>query len=203
MTAKVKKRLRIVCVVVVLVAALVPVAWWVAPGLLVVDTRLPTGAVENGVSAGKPLALVLLGGEPWTRPERGAEVYAECHAGLVVVSGEGDCEDVRRQLEARQVPPEAIVTECQSTSTFENAEFSIELIRERQIGQVVIVTSWYHSRRALACFEKLAPEIQFYSRPTLQPVTKSKWPKKYERNRILKEYAKLLYYWVVYGVNPL
>ena len=32
--------------------------------------------------------------------------------------------------------------------------------------RVIIVTSWYHSRRALACFEHYAPDMKFYSRPS-------------------------------------
>jgi uncharacterized SAM-binding protein YcdF (DUF218 family) len=40
------------------------------------------------------------------------------------------------------------------------------LLRQMGAKRVIIVTSWYHSRRALACFEHYAPDIKFYSRPS-------------------------------------
>jgi uncharacterized SAM-binding protein YcdF (DUF218 family) len=209
--AKGKRWLRIAAALTVSTVLAVPLAWLAAPRFLLIDTGIPSGllassasgeAVSVGAGESKAIALVVLGGEPWTRPQRGAEVYAEVHPSLVLVSGEGDCEDVRRQLEARNVPAAIIVTECLSASTYQNARFSVELLRKHHVTQAVIVTSWYHSRRAAACFREAAPEIMFYSRPTLQPPSRSYWPNRYERDRILREYGKILYYWVVYGVNP-
>lgn len=211
MTAKTKKRLRIALGLTGLLALAIPVAWLVAPGLLLVQTALPGSAAVQPAGENGPadralwtnaVALVVLGGEPWTRPARAAEIYGVVQAAPVIVSGEGDCEDVRRQLESRGVPAAIILTECRSKSTFENAQFSVTMLRDAGVTQAVVVTSWFHSRRALACFRKAAPEIQFYSSPTVKPVAQSRWPDRYERDRILREYAKLLYYWVVYGVNP-
>jgi uncharacterized SAM-binding protein YcdF (DUF218 family) len=172
-------------------------AWVGAPVVLLVDTSFTPARAEDLRSAG---ALVVLGGEPWTRPERAAEVWRETRAARVIVSGEGDCQDVRRQLEARGVPSEIIQMECKSTSTYENAQFSVRLLRAQHITNAVIVTSWYHSRRALACFKRAAPEMHFQSRPTSS--TTAFWPDRYERKRILQEYAKLAYYWAVHGVPP-
>lgn len=191
MTPKIKKRLRIIALVVgVLLLALVA-GWLGAPVFLVVDSGVQTANAE-----------VILGGEPWTRPLRAAEVFQEAHPALVIVSGNGDCEDVRRQIESGGVPASVIVTECQSRTTAENAAYAVKLLRERGATNAVIVTSWYHSRRALACFRTAAPEITFYSRPTQKRTGNSIWPDKYERHRIRQEYAKLLYYWVAHGVSP-
>jgi uncharacterized SAM-binding protein YcdF (DUF218 family) len=205
-TAKGKRRLRIAVALAAILVLAVPLAWLTAPKFLVVDTGIPSGSLASSASGktgeANAIGLVVLGGEPWTRPERGAEVYAEVHPALVIASGEGDCDDVRRQLEARGVPATEIVTEGKSTSTYENAQFSVKLLREHHLTRVVIVTSWYHSRRALASFREAAPEIQFYSCPTIQPPSISRWPNRYERDRILREYGKLLYYWLVHGVNP-
>lgn len=191
MNAKLKKRLRIFAVL-----TTVPIVVWLsslvfAPALLIIDSG---PHVVN--------AEVVLGGEPWTRPERGAEIFQEAVPAFVVVSGDGDCEDVRRQMEARGVPAGSIVTECKSRSTQENALFSVKILRAQSVTNAVIVTSWYHSRRALACFRAAAPEIVFYSRPVARPPAKSWWPDPYQRKRISQEYAKIVYYWVVYGVSP-
>ncbi len=190
MNPKFKKRLRIFVVLAAPVLALL-IGWAIAPSLLIVDSGPHTANAE-----------VILGGEPWTRPVRGAEIFQEAGAGFVIVSGDGDCEDVRRQIEARGVPAGSIVTECQSRTTQENALFSAKILRARAATNAVIVTSWYHSRRALACFQKAAPEIVFYSRPVARPPVKSWWPDAYQRKRITQEYAKIVYYWVAYGVSP-
>lgn len=210
MSTKLKQRLRILALFSAALALLLLIGWVVAPFLLVVDSGIHSVNAE-----------VVLGGEPWTRPTRAAEVYQEILAAnqkvvtppsafrplssalpLVIVSGNGDCEDVRRQMQAKGVPPAIIVTECQSRTTQENALFSVKLLRERGVTNAVIVTSWYHSRRALACFQKAAPEITFYSRPTQRPPGLAVWANRYERGRFHQEYGKLLYYWVTYGVSP-
>jgi uncharacterized SAM-binding protein YcdF (DUF218 family) len=72
-----------------------------------------------------------------------------------------------------------------------------------RVHRVIVVTSWFHSRRALACFEHVAPDMKFYSRPSYfgyQPKTQNRtgysWHVDYE-------YVKLLAYWVMHGVCPL
>jgi uncharacterized SAM-binding protein YcdF (DUF218 family) len=143
--------------------------------------------------------LVVLGGEPWTRPQRAAELFLQGAAPRVLVGGDGDCEDSRRVLENRGVPAAAIQLECKSRSTKENAEFCVPLLRQAGAKRVIIVTSWYHSRRALNSFQKFAPEMTFYSCPTRYE-RESWWPDRYERRRIWQEYAKLLYYKLRWGI---
>jgi uncharacterized SAM-binding protein YcdF (DUF218 family) len=88
--------------------------------------------------------------------------------------------------------------ECGSHTTLENAKFSVPLLRKLGAKRVIIVTSWYHSRRALACFKHFAPEIQFYSRPVEYQYNQWHRPGGYAR----EEYKKLLGYWLRYGVCP-
>ena len=224
MSPKLKKRLKFFVRIVIALLLLVLAGWVFAPWLLVIESPVQ-----------KADAVVVLGGESWTRPTRGAEVFREVKAEmlkteklkgeansltsgdsnfqrfsvsafqnfpLVIVSGDGDCQDVRRQMEARGVPHAVIVTECESRNTFENAALSVKLLRERHITNVVIVTSWYHSRRALACFESAAPEIHFASRPTSCPPAGVRHPDSYIVKRVFQEYAKTAYYVVGHGVLP-
>ena len=143
--------------------------------------------------------LVVLGGETWTRPQRAAELFLQGAAPRVLVSGDGDCEDSRRLLENRGVPASAIEIECRSGSTKENAEFCVPLLRRAGAKRVIIVTSWYHSRRALSTFQKFAPEILFYSCPTRYE-RQSWWPESRECRRIWQEYGKLVYYRLRWGI---
>jgi len=147
-------------------------------------------------------AIVLLGGGAGERPARAAELY---HAGagkMIIVSGAGDTEDNRRLLVKRGVPPGAIQMERDSKTTKENAQFSIPLLNRLGARRVVIVTSWYHSRRALNCFQHYAKDIQFYSRPSYFAYARADWLRERTNRRIRAEYWKLIGYWLRYGVWP-
>ena len=74
---------------------------------------------------------------------------------------------------------------------------NLKLLREHQCQRVIIVTSWFHSRRALSSFRKYAPEIEFLSMPA--PRTQL-W--KYERGYIASEYVKMILYGVRFGIFP-
>jgi uncharacterized SAM-binding protein YcdF (DUF218 family) len=188
MLLQIQKRIRPLLAGLLVLALAAAAAWWSAPELLRVDTGAPA-SVD---------AVVVLGGESWTRPDRAAEVFRATQPPLMIVSGDGDCEDVRRLLEARAVPAERIVTECTSRSTFENAQNSVRLLRAQHVRKAIIVTSWFHSRRALACFRAAAPEIQFYSQPTKIAAGRPWWADRRGATRILLEYLKLPYYWVMH-----
>src|ERR1043165_6886775 len=175
MSSKLKRYLRFAVCIVCTLLLVVLLGWVFAPALLMIDSGAQTAE-----------AVVVLGGEPQTRPNRGAEVFKESQAALVIVSGNGDCQDVRRQMEARGVPGTVIETECDSRSTWENALFSVKLLRARQATNVVLVTSWYHSRRALACFQTAAPEMHFLVRPTQRAPVDVRHPDAYTTRRVFQ-----------------
>ena len=96
-----------------------------------------------------------------------------------------------------------ILLESESRTTRENAEFSIPLLRAHGVKRAIIVTSWFHSRRALACFEHYAPDIQFYSRPSYFGCPETGRNQKNINGYVKIEYVKLLGYWLRYGVWPI
>jgi uncharacterized SAM-binding protein YcdF (DUF218 family) len=61
---------------------------------------------------------------------------------------------MRQVLEANGVPSEAIETEEQSTSTYENALYTSPLLRRRGIHHIALVTEGYHMLRAELAFRK-------------------------------------------------
>jgi uncharacterized SAM-binding protein YcdF (DUF218 family) len=142
--------------------------------------------------------IVLLGGGSHDRYERAVKLFKDRAAPRIIVSGYGDCEINRHLLIQAGVPAKAIRLENQSRTTQENVQFTIRLLREQKAKRVIIVTSWYHSRRALACFEHYAPEMNFYSRPT----DFAAGPSHRTGSRARLEYVKLLVYWMYYGVCP-
>jgi uncharacterized SAM-binding protein YcdF (DUF218 family) len=188
--SKVRRWRRLLLLFVLLLGAGIAALWMTvqAPRLLVKNS--PPEIADT---------MVVLGGESWTRPQRAAELFRQGVAPRVLISGDGDCQDLRRLLENRGVPASAIQIECESCNTKENAEFCAPLLREAGAKRVIIVTSWYHSRRALNSFQKFAPEITFYSCSTRYE-RKSWWPDSYECRRIWQEYAKLVYYKLRWGI---
>ena len=160
----------------------------------------PFLTVDSGPATGE--VIVVLGGGSHERPDQAAELFRQHAAPRIIVSGYGDGEINRRLLVAAGVPAGSIALENRSRTTRENAEFTIRLLREQKVKRVIIVTSWYHSRRALACFQHYAPEIRFYSRPSYVAYARADWSQHRVRTRIRLEYLKLAGYWVRYGVGP-
>jgi uncharacterized SAM-binding protein YcdF (DUF218 family) len=166
-------------------------AYNASPRLLTIDS--------GRSSAG---ALVVLGGDPRGRPARAAELFAAGEAPLVVVSGNGDWNETESALKSRGVPAANIVVESRSRTTKENAELSVALLRRAGLTNAIIVTSWFHSRRALNCFRHAAPEMRFYSRPCYAGWNRAAWSRNGVGIHIRAEYVKLLGYWVWYGIAP-
>ena len=146
--------------------------------------------------------IVLGGGGGYhERPKRAAELFRQNAAPRVLVSGFGDDGANRRILIEDGVPRGDIQSEGMSRTTRQNAQFSFNILKAEKIHSAIIVTSWYHSRRALKTFEHFAPEIKFYSRPSYFAYSRRDWGREFRRHVYL-EYLKLPGYWVGYGVCP-
>ena len=191
MTRKRKWILRVGIALVVLLAALVIIAFSFPQEFLCVDSGPVTAQV-----------MIVLGGGPRDRAERAAELFSQHAAPRIIVSGLGDDENIRQLLLKADVPDNVIQLEGRSRTTRENAEFTIKILRQENVTNAIIVTSWYHSRRALACFEHYAPDIKFYSRPSLFIPPHGSYERKQMDSRTKLEYLKLAGYWVCYGVCP-
>jgi len=147
-------------------------------------------------------ALVVLGGGSLERPERAVELFKAGAAPLIVCTGIGDAEVYASYLTHAGVPAADILLEPDSHSTKENAKYTVAMLRARHLKSAIIVTTWYHSRRALACFEHYAPDVTFYSRPSYYGYPKTEWNRPGVSHYIKAEYVKLPGYWVCYGVWP-
>jgi uncharacterized SAM-binding protein YcdF (DUF218 family) len=175
-----------------LLLVLLAVAAYFSPqDILTVDS----GSVKAGV-------IIVLGGGSHERPLRAAELFMEKAAPRIIISGAGDDEINRQLLLKAGVPVAAIQVEGKSHTTRENAEFTIKLLRAEKIPSAILVTSWYHSRRALKTFAHVAPDITFYSRPSYFAFARDDWKKLGIIKRMHLEFLKLPGYWVRYGVCP-
>jgi len=123
-------------------------------------------------------AIVVLGGaikpqippRPWIdvseagdRPIYGAELYKQGKAPIIILSGgridwkgggPPESKDMATLVEALGVPPSAIVQDPTSLNTYENATNVRQILRQRGINRVLLVTSAIHMPRAIAIFKK-------------------------------------------------
>jgi len=129
-------------------------------------------------------AIVLLGGgtEPASAPRMSAEVngagdrvlqaarlYKEGKSPLILLSGgnitwldEGGstpAADMAEIMGLLGIPPEALLLEEESQNTYENALLAQELLSERGITRVLLVTSAMHMPRSVGVFEKQGFEV--------------------------------------------
>ena len=156
--------------------------------------------VDSG-PAKADVIIVLGGGGTHERPQRAAELFLQHAAPRILCSGAGD-DGINRHILIRDgVPAADIQLEGKSKTTRQNALFSYSILRAQNVHSVIIVTSWYHSRRALRTFEHFAPGIKFYSRPSYFQFSHSHWDSEFTRH-VYWEYAKVPEYWLRYGVWP-
>ena len=146
--------------------------------------------------------ILVLGGENECRTAKTIELYHKGFAPKVLISGRNDAGLIREHLIAAGVPGEVIFVEPKSKNTYENATFSLPILCKMQVKSLLLVTSWFHSRRAAAVFKSGTQSIDIYSVPTksdsVQRINKNKWL----RRQVLMEYLKAVGYWGVYGIPP-
>ena len=167
------------------------VAWFYPEKFLTVDSGPVTADV-----------LIVIGGGQHERALRAARLFQLHAAPRIIITGAGDDQINRRLLLANGVPAQAIEVEGKSATTRENAEFTGKLLRAEDVHSAILVTSWYHARRAQKTFAHFVPGVWFYSRPAYYGFDRADWKKDGINKRMRLEFLKLPGYWIRYGVNP-
>lgn len=166
-----------------------------------------------GFLLGKPLlflespgpkadVIVILGGEVDPRIQRAAELFRKGCAPLVLLSESDNIPECHRALQTAGVPRRALIWENQATSTKENADYTVRIMQARQMHSAILVTSWYHSRRAFSAFRHFGPDLQFYSMPSHQGIAGRSLPSLRQAPDIFKEYLKTIIYFFWHGIEP-
>jgi uncharacterized SAM-binding protein YcdF (DUF218 family) len=102
------------------------------------------------------------------------------------------------------VPPQAFRF-LATTSTWSDGTQIAAAIRAYKLHSVIIVTDWWHSRRALCATEQ---QLQGYDvaisfEPSPSPANPANWWQNEDiRAHVEDELVKLGYYAVAYGMNP-
>lgn len=191
---------------ILLIVVLAALAWIAFLNSSVVENRfggLWRSYLIVSVPMEKADALIVLGGEPLARPLEAARLYKAGVASKVFITGVGDAQRNRQILIEAGVPASNITTESKSTTTYSNATLLKPMLEAAKVRSALIITSPFHTRRALATFRKIMPAISF-------GVTEASidWWKRPEGrgdiNRFASiEFLKILEYWLFYGVSPL
>ena len=103
------------------------------------------------------------------------------------------------------MPDEAIQV-LSSTSTWEDGQAIAALAQQRNVRSVLIVTNWYHSRRAMCVVRqhlRNSGVSVYYDPPPGAAVKPDNWWRSEQgRDMLFTELAKIGYYWVRYGLAP-
>ena len=147
--------------------------------------------------------IFIPGSSNWVLAETAAKLYKEGVAGKIMPSGmyfyqfgrfmnervtderykgvyRTEAEFLASVLIKNGVPEENVIKEERATNTYENAIFSIELIKEMGIeGKTAILCPQaFHARRAFMTYSHLFPDTEFYVVPTdTQGITAGNWHK--------------------------
>jgi uncharacterized SAM-binding protein YcdF (DUF218 family) len=194
----------------VLVLLIWPPLAWLAAEALIVRAELPN----------PELAVVLGGSSTFVeRTHYAAQMYKEGRVAKIILTNDGQqggwstteqrnpffVERARTELEAVGVPTDKIETLPQVvTSTYEEALLLRQYSDTHRVKSIMVVTSAYHSRRALwtlrAAFEGTNVEIGIVSPPPgLQTPPPATWWLRFKGWQLVAaEYLKIAYYYLRY-----
>jgi uncharacterized SAM-binding protein YcdF (DUF218 family) len=155
--------------------------------------------------------IVILAGEETERVEYGVKLFREGWArkDRIILAG-GPlvwkytwASLMKEHAISLGIPPNAILLEDQSRSTEEDAIFTKNILNKYKYNSCIIVTSPYHSRRAVAIFKKvMGGEIKVISAPcdTSWFSFDEWWKRRRDRAAVLNEYSKFIWLWI-FGIK--
>lgn len=159
-------------------------------------------------------AIVVLGGDMNTRLSLAVELY---HAGIAPElwytgamessdPDDGSAAQIAAQKAMEWGVPEEAITLLASNNTWQDGEQIAATVKERGISSIVVVTNWYHGRRALcAIHHHLGDDtVQVYYQPAATPGfgPHDWWQVNAGKHIVTTELQKIIFYWGYYGLVP-
>ncbi len=143
--------------------------------------------------------LILVMGSSDTKvAERGAELFLQGYAPLILFSGgfgritkdlwnEPEAEKFAGIAKQLGVPEDKILTENKSTNSMENALFSFEILKIKGINPktIIVVTKPFMERRAYALFKKQWPDNSTEIIVTSQQISFEDYAKQADLNQFI------------------
>ena len=163
-----------------------------------------------------PQAIVSLASHEWERLPEAARLARQYPAAVVLLTvprrvTEQNCYrcSERRDFLAREgVEPDRIhILSDRVSNTRDEAAACLAYLRTIRPTEIIVVTSPYHTRRALATFRRVFEgiEVKIGIRPavTNSPARPHRWWREpYDRAYVAYEWAAIVYYAFRFGVYP-
>jgi uncharacterized SAM-binding protein YcdF (DUF218 family) len=163
-----------------------------------------------------PQAIVVLASHEWERLPVAAQLARRYPAAQVMLTQpetvtEHNCHECAGRvnwLRDAGVGIERVTVLAQTvTNTYDEAKAARTFVTEQRIDRLVIVTSPYHGRRALATFRHLFESAGLRTRVGLasdmSPANPARWWRRaYDREYVAYEWAGIVYYAIRFGIPP-
>jgi len=148
--------------------------------------------------------LIIVPGSSQRQPlQKAINLYKKGFAPKILFTGgfnpkigkkEGDL-GKKMALEAK-VPPKEILTENNSTNTYENAKEGLKIIKRHKIAckKIILVSQTYHARRVKMTFAKFFPESELIIYPVTdeRKITPKNWWKDERKTaKVMEEVEKI------------
>lgn len=155
-------------------------------------------------------AIVVFSGDNGVRTEVGVELLKGGYGECLILSGGKVYDDVtmaelmKNHAIKLGVDENKILIDDKSLTTYENAEFTKEIMEENNFNSLIVVTSDYHTRRSKLTMEKSLEDTLIDGQNVEVIVTPSKeeefdikwWTSGNSILLIISEYLKLIGYWI-------
>jgi uncharacterized SAM-binding protein YcdF (DUF218 family) len=150
-------------------------------------------------------ALVVHGGGQ-VRTRYGIVLYQQNLAPEFWHTGHAESQDSIVPFITEQGVPGEQIHYLTTDSTWEDGQAIVAFIHERKVQSILVVTEWWHSRRALCSIKQQLHDSEiniYYTPPTDQPYTPENWWQHSKgRSNVFSELLKFVYYSLRYGMSP-
>lgn len=142
--------------------------------------------------------IIVLSGDTG-RIDMGADLFKAAYSPYVILSNAEESisasGDMLQTALAMGVPQDAILTENAALSTYDNAKYTLPIMKEHGFTSAIVVSSDYHMRRVKFIFDhvykKSGIELTYVGSPTSYNA-KRWWSDSYSRETTLTEYTKMI-----------
>jgi uncharacterized SAM-binding protein YcdF (DUF218 family) len=141
--------------------------------------------------------IVLSGGQD--RVEKAVELYKAGYAPYIILSNFKESTsksgDMLQTALALGIPQEVIYTENAADSTYQNAEFTLPIMKEHDFKSAIVVSSEFHMRRVKLLFDRVYKKSDIeltYIGSASGYNAKRWWSDRKSRETTFNEYVKMI-----------
>jgi len=145
----------------------------------------------------KPADVIIVLSGGYDRVEHGVRLYQQDYADKILLTG-GGSHKMKEQALDLGIKEDNILLEDKSGTTFENAKYSVEIVRAQGFQSAIIVTSPTHTRRSSIIFAEFfeGVDLTVCSVPYDLSIADQWWKDRSTTRDVVSEYLKLLWHYL-------